>query len=300
MRNYAIVIGALVLAVVVAFWAINVRVAKAPGPVACTTEAKLCPDGSAVGRTGPNCEFAACPAANATSTLAVGESATINGTTVKVLSLVGDSRCPADVQCIQAGTVRVLISVNTSSSEFTLTLGQPQVVGDATITLSAVIPAQKYAKQTLQPSDYRFTFTVVPKVGPVACTMEAKLCPDGSYVGRTGPNCEFTPCPTVYNSGVRGTVMLGPTCPVMRDPPDPQCADKPYATAITVYKTGSNAPFIIGNSDATGAFQFSLPPGSYTLVASGGTTLPRCSDTSVAVVPNEYTTTTISCDTGIR
>ncbi len=28
-----------------------------------------------------------------------------------------------------------------------------------------------------------------------ACTQEAKLCPDGSYVGRTGPNCEFTPCP---------------------------------------------------------------------------------------------------------
>ena len=29
----------------------------------------------------------------------------------------------------------------------------------------------------------------------VMCTQEAKLCPDGSYVGRTGPNCEFTPCP---------------------------------------------------------------------------------------------------------
>jgi len=28
---------------------------------ACTTEAKVCPDGKAVGRTGPNCEFSACP-----------------------------------------------------------------------------------------------------------------------------------------------------------------------------------------------------------------------------------------------
>lgn len=26
--------------------------------------------------------------------------------------------------------------------------------------------------------------------------MEAKLCPDGSYVGRGGPNCEFAACPT--------------------------------------------------------------------------------------------------------
>src|SRR3989338_2418895 len=27
------------------------------------------------------------------------------------------------------------------------------------------------------------------------CTLEAKLCPDGSAVGRSGPNCEFMPCP---------------------------------------------------------------------------------------------------------
>lgn len=30
---------------------------------------------------------------------------------------------------------------------------------------------------------------------PVACTMEAKICPGGSSVSRTGPNCEFAPCP---------------------------------------------------------------------------------------------------------
>ena len=36
--------------------------------------------------------------------------------------------------------------------------------------------------------------TVSPPT-PVACTLEAKLCPDGSSVGRTGPNCEFTECP---------------------------------------------------------------------------------------------------------
>lgn len=29
----------------------------------------------------------------------------------------------------------------------------------------------------------------------VFCTMDAKQCPDGSYVGRIGPNCEFAPCP---------------------------------------------------------------------------------------------------------
>lgn len=37
--------------------------------------------------------------------------------------------------------------------------------------------------------------TKASPINPVACTMEAKLCPDGSAVGRTGPNCEFAPCP---------------------------------------------------------------------------------------------------------
>ncbi len=148
--------------------------------------------------------------------------------------------------------------------------------------------------------------------GQVACTMEAKLCPDGSYVGRSGPNCEFAACPTAatstgggqgiapYTSGVRGTVLLGPTCPVMRDPPDPQCADKGYATKVSVSRTGSSSVFATGKSDTNGAFQFSLPPGNYTLTALGGKTLPRCSPTDVTVGPSGYTTTTIFCDSGIR
>lgn len=33
-----------------------------------------------------------------------------------------------------------------------------------------------------------------------ACTQEAKICPDGSTVSRTGLNCEFASCPTATNS----------------------------------------------------------------------------------------------------
>lgn len=39
--------------------------AGAPEPVACTMDAKICPDGSAVGRVGPSCAFEACPPPNA-------------------------------------------------------------------------------------------------------------------------------------------------------------------------------------------------------------------------------------------
>jgi hypothetical protein len=34
------------------------------------------------------------------------------------------------------------------------------------------------------------------KDGQKGCTLEVKICPDGSSVGRSGSNCEFAPCPT--------------------------------------------------------------------------------------------------------
>lgn len=39
--------------------------------------------------------------------------------------------------------------------------------------------------------------------GSGVCSMEAMICPDGSAVGRTGPNCSFAPCPTVGVSAAR-------------------------------------------------------------------------------------------------
>lgn len=36
-----------------------------------------------------------------------------------------------------------------------------------------------------------------PKINTVGCTLEAKICSDGSSVGRTGPKCEFSPCPAL-------------------------------------------------------------------------------------------------------
>jgi putative hemolysin len=137
----------------------------------------------------------------------------------------------------------------------------------------------------------------------VFCTMDAKLCPDGSYVGRVGPKCEFSTCPaetTKKNSGVRGTVELGPVCPVERIPPDPRCAPKPYSTLINIVKPGSNLVITPVQSDSNGAFSISLDPGIYTLQAKGGDAMPRCSSVSVEVKKGQYSSVTILCDTGIR
>lgn len=45
-----------------------------------------------------------------------------------------------------------------------------------------------------------------------ACTFEARICPDGSSVGRSGPNCEFAPCPTVIPKKMCGGIA-GVICP---------------------------------------------------------------------------------------
>lgn len=48
---------------------------------------------------------------------------------------------------------------------------------------------------------YRYLVTkeINPQENSTACTPEAKVCPDGSTVDRTDPNCEFAKCPTVQD-----------------------------------------------------------------------------------------------------
>lgn len=103
-----------------------------------------------------------------------------------------------------------------------------------------------------------------------------------------------------YNSGISGVVMTGPTCPLQRNPPDPACADKPYSTVVAVFRANNPVnPFAITQSDMSGMFKVSLPPGEY-VVGAGESNLPRCPQTPATVGASGYTNITISCDTGIR
>jgi len=139
--------------------------------------------------------------------------------------------------------------------------------------------------------------------GGIACSMEAKLCPDGSAVGRTGPNCEFAPCPSTNGQGiVSGQILLGPTCPVMRIPPDPACADKPYQTTIQIIDRNSpqGAPYKVISSDKQGNYTVTLPVGEYNFQPHGGNVLPRCGSQDVTVSAGANMKVDFSCDTGIR
>lgn len=43
----------------------------------------------------------------------------------------------------------------------------------------------------------------------VMCTMDAKICPDGSAVGRVAPNCEFAPCPQIVGGDKDANGCIG-------------------------------------------------------------------------------------------
>ncbi len=76
------------------------------------------------------------------------------------------------------------------------------VFGKITLVLM-VMGAVAYAAYTFgasrapsPPASSTPTPTPTSSTPPVACTMEAKICPDGSSVGRVPPSCDFAPCPT--------------------------------------------------------------------------------------------------------
>jgi hypothetical protein len=136
---------------------------ESTGSYACPADAMICPDGSAVGRQGSKCEFVACPTIDATSTrVTTYLGGTVTGLNVSLSpqAIVSDSRCPAEVTCIWAGTVEVqtVLSTQVSHGELTLTLGEPETFGEYSVMLIEVTPAKTEA--VIPDSSYRFTFEI--------------------------------------------------------------------------------------------------------------------------------------------
>ena len=75
---------------------------------------------------------------------------------VRVVELLEDSRCPVDVTCIQAGTVRVKLEIN--DQEVVLALEQSQQLSDMTVALTQVEPIP-YSGRERKLEDYVFYVT---------------------------------------------------------------------------------------------------------------------------------------------
>jgi len=89
------------------------------------------------------------------------------GITVVPIEVVEDSRCPEDVQCIQAGTVRINVRIGDEieTTEKIITLGEKEVFGDISVRLIDVKPYPN-SKKTIERDDYVFTFEIKGKTNP--------------------------------------------------------------------------------------------------------------------------------------
>jgi len=103
---------------------------------------------------------------------------------------------------------------------------------------------------------------------------------------------------TTINSGIKGVITIGPTCPVEKDSPDPNCADKPYSAVIDIRKEGKIIKTF--SSKADGTFMTDISPGTYSLTQSYKATMPTFYPVEVTVAPNKYTQINLQFDSGIR
>lgn len=107
-------------------------------------------------------------------TLARMERGVFKDIAITPTSLLGDSRCPIKVQCIQAGNVKVALSVTTGGKTSVVNIATGETVNQDgfVITFITTIPA-KVADMQPADVDYRFTFSVTPE------TIATALC----YIG---------------------------------------------------------------------------------------------------------------------
>lgn len=86
------------------------------------------------------------------------------GISLKPSEIVEDSRCPTDVQCIQAGRLRVKVEMGSSlgATSRIFEIGQSEVYDGHKITLKNASPSSKESTVELKPSDYSFTFLIEP------------------------------------------------------------------------------------------------------------------------------------------
>lgn len=142
-------------------------------------------------------------------TLKVGETARFKGLSVKAISIEEDSRCPTDVQCVWAGTVRVKIQVvsGMGTSTSVVTLNQPFTTEVERITLTSVMP-NTHSQTQISAGDYRLVFNVVlrpvPSAGnpPAKCYIggcSAQLCTDQPDAMST---CEYKESYACYKTAV--------------------------------------------------------------------------------------------------
>lgn len=103
--------------------------------------------------------------------------------------------------------------------------------------------------------------------------------------------------PGAGGSGIRGRVVLAPTCPVETE--SSPCPPEPVQATVRVQSNGETVEMF--ETDADGTFVVDLDPGDYVLIADPATTGAMAGrPTAVTVEPGVYAQVDVVLDTGIR
>ena len=104
------------------------------------------------------------------------------------------------------------------------------------------------------------------------------------------------PSPTPV-SGVRGTVLFGPNCPVVIA--GTPCPDRPWQGTVQAF-TVDGTLVRDTTTNAQGAFELPLDPGTYDLMPLTPDGPPTAKLQRATVAAGAFTTVTLQVDSGIR
>ena len=98
--------------------------------------------------------------------LSVGESFTVDDFTLKLIDIAEDSRCPAGVECIQAGRVTADLEVTVDGKTSSISLRSDEgerKIGTKYITMVKIEPTAEEGKK-LSATDYEITFYITEDI----------------------------------------------------------------------------------------------------------------------------------------
>jgi hypothetical protein len=100
------------------------------------------------------------------------------------------------------------------------------------------------------------------------------------------------------DSGIEGTVKVGPQCPV--EIVGSPCPDAPAAVPLVIHRRGEGAAVTTIRSAMDGTFRVALAPGDYTIEPASPSAFPRGGPVDVTVRAHAYTHVDVLLDSGIR
>ena len=102
---------------------------------------------------------------------------------------------------------------------------------------------------------------------------------------------------TPADSGIEGTVLIGPMCPVVQE--GQECPDQPYQATLTV-NSSEGSRIVQVQTDEQGRFKIPLMPGEYILHPETPNGIPYASEQTFIVEAGAFTQILVNYDSGIR